>query len=351
MKNEIEVGEKQNRSRKNKMSNICFLNDPAHNERFLPFPIKYQKIYDMFMKHTSTFWVENEIPIPDKDKKDWESLDESERKFLSNVLTFFAKSDELVIQNLSENFLQEITVPEVKMFYSIQGFIENVHNNTYALLLNYYLSDDEIKQAHDDLQNLPEIRNKREWVFRWMNPRLPLVQRLIAFAIIEGIFFSGSFCAIYWLQSRSQKEDFLVGICKSNEFIARDEGLHTDFACMLYREYVQEKLEQKLIEKIMREAVELEIQYIQHSLPGKLEGMNSELMAEHIKFCANELLKNLGHAPLWPSIDKCPFEFMNKISMPEKANFFESLSTAYSRVHVEDDEEYSTPIRLEDEFA
>jgi ribonucleotide reductase beta subunit family protein with ferritin-like domain len=330
-------------------ANYCFLNDPLHKERMLPFPIVYSDIYDFYLKHWSTLWNETEVGISEKDRQDWNSLSSGEKHFLANVLTFFAKSDELVIENLNDNFLHEVTVPEAKMFYTVQSTIESVHNNMYSILLNYFLTKNEVEKAFHELQHLDVIKKKRDWVYRWMNPELPLPQRLIAFAIIEGIFFSGSFCAIYWVQSR--KENFLEAICKSNEFIARDEGLHTDFACFLYRNYMQDsKLDQDLINSIMEEAVQLEIDYVEHSLPVKLQGMNSELMSLHIKFCSNELMANLGHEPIWPEVKSCPFEFMDKIAMSEKANFFESMPTSYSRKAADEDEQFKHPIIIDEEF-
>jgi ribonucleoside-diphosphate reductase beta chain len=292
--------------------------------RFTLFPIQKPKLYQCYKNHLAVFWTPEEIDLT-KDLKDWVKLTEGERFFIKHILGFFAGSDGIIQENLAARFMTEIQVPEARQFYSVQMMIEAIHSEVYSLLIDTYIDD---KQEKLDLfhatQTIPCVKQKADWALKWMSSTTPFAVRLIAFAIVEGIFFSGSFCAIYWLKQRG----IMPGLTTSNEFIARDEGLHTDFACTLYEE-IEENVPKEQIHQMMIEAVQIEKHFITESLPCHLIGMNSGLMSQYIEFVASRLSKQLGYGELYSTAN--PFDFMERISIEGKDNFFEKRVTSYAK--------------------
>ena len=295
-------------------------------DRFVIFPIKHNDIWSMFQKHRQTFWVENEVDL-EADLNDWIKLSDNEKHFIKMVLAFFAASDGIVMENIGLKFFQEVQIPEARAFYSIQLLMESIHSIMYAQLIDTYISDNSEKnKLFKSIEHFPSIKNKAEWAIKYINDSDDFATRLVAFACVEGIFFSGSFCAIYWLNERG----IMPGLCKSNEFIARDEGLHTDFACLLYNKYIVNKINYDKIQNIIKEAVDIEIKFITESLPCSLLGMNSENMCIYIKFVANRLSIQLGYSEIYENVVQ-PFEFMNRICLENKTNFFEGKVSEYSK--------------------
>ena len=304
----------------------------SSEERFTIFPIQHQDVWAMYKKHMSVHWVPEEVDLS-KDMSHWEKLSDNERYFIKNILGFFAGSDGIVMENLASHFIQEVKWPEAKFFYACQNLLESVHSETYSLLIDTYISD---KQEKDKLfhaiQTIPCVQKKADWALKWMNSNQPFAARLLSFAAVEGIFFSGSFCAIFWLKQRG----LMPGLTVSNEFIARDEGLHTEFACLLYSKIVN-RLSKKDAHKIIREAVKIEKQFITKSLPCDLIGMNSKLMTQYIEFVADRLLLQLGYPKAYSA--KNPFDFMERISLEGKDNFFEKRVSTYGHANVGKDKE------------
>jgi len=301
--------------------------------RFTLFPIEKPKLFQKYQDHLAVFWTVEEIDLA-KDLKDWVKLSTSEQYFIKNVLGFFAGSDGIVQENLAARFMNEIQLAEARQFYSVQLMMEAIHSQTYSLLIDTYIDD---KQEKLDLfhatQTIPCVQKKADWALKWISSTTEsFATRLVAFAVVEGIFFSGSFCAIYWLKERG----LMPGLTTSNEFIARDEGLHTDFACALYEEIV-EKLSKEKVHQIMLEAVAIEKEFITQSLPCHLIGMNSTLMAQYIEFVASRLSKQLGYGELFSTAN--PFDFMERISLEGKDNFFEKRVTSYAKSGVGVDQE------------
>lgn len=295
--------------------------------RFVLFPIQYQDIWDMYKKQQACFWVVDEIDLA-SDLKDWEGLTDDERHFIKYVLAFFAASDGIVLENLIENFACEIQIPEVRCFYGFQTMMENIHSETYSLLIDTYINDASEKDfLFKAIENIPTVQKKAEWALKWINRTNTFAERLIAFAAVEGIFFSGSFCAIFWLKKRS----LLPGLSFSNELISRDEGLHTDFACLLYKHIVN-KIPNERIYEIITEAVSIEHEFVSESLPVELIGMNSKLMSQYIEFVADRLLYTLGVPKYYKSTN--PFEWMDMISLQGKTNFFEKKVSEYQKAGV-----------------
>lgn len=292
-------------------------------DRFVMFPIKHHDIWEAFQNHRKAFWIESEIDlIPDL--KDWQKLSDNERHFIKHVLAFFAASDGIIIENLSMRFLNDIQIPEARAFYSMQLFMENIHSIMYSQLLDTYITNQiEKNKLFKAIETIPSIKKKSDWACKWIDSTKNFATRLVAFAAVEGIFFSGSFCCIYWLNESGR----LPGLCKSNDFIARDEGMHTDFACLLYTKYIVNKLTDKEVYEIIKEAVEIETEFITESLPCNLLGMNSTLMKQYIKFVADRLMLQLGHKSVYNC--KQPFSFMDRICLESKTNFFESRVTEY----------------------
>ena len=297
-----------------------------NSQRFVIFPIKYHDMWEAFQNHRKAFWVESEVDLT-PDLKDWEKLTGNERHFIKNVLAFFAASDGIVMENLALRFMKDIQIPEARCFYSFQMTMESIHGIMYSQLIDTYVSNAAEKTAlFNAVETIPSIKKKAAWALKWIESNDNFAARLVAFAAVEGIFFSGSFCSIYWLNESGR----MPGLCKSNEFIARDEGMHTDFACLLYTKYVPQKLTQNEIAAIIGEAVEIEIEFITDSLPCNLLGMNSDLMKDYIKFVANRLVMQLGHTALYNGI-KQPFGFMDRICLDGKTNFFEARVTEYQK--------------------
>jgi ribonucleotide reductase beta subunit family protein with ferritin-like domain len=296
--------------------------------RFTLFPIMKPKLYKHYKNHLSTFWVVEEVDLA-KDMKDWVKLTANEQFFIKNVLGFFAGSDGIVQENLASRFMKEIQLPEARNYYSVQLMIEAIHSEMYSLLIDTYIEDKEEKMGlFHATQTIPCVKHKAEWAQKWIETtEEDFATRLVAFAVVEGIFFSGSFCAIYWLKERG----LMPGLTTSNEFIARDEGLHTDFACALFEEIVNKPSKSK-IHKMIREAVKIEKQFITESLPCRLVGMNDELMARYIEFVADRLSTQLGYGKIFSAAN--PFDFMERISLEGKDNFFEKRVTTYAKAGV-----------------
>ena len=299
-----------------------------NESRFVLFPIKYQDIYEEYKKAEGSFWTSNEIDLS-KDLKDWENLNDNERNFIKNVIGFFAGSDGIIMENLALRFMNEIEIPEVRAFYSYQIFNENVHSETYSLLIDTYIKDSEEKiKIFNSIDNMPCVGKKAKWAYKWIeNQNVNFATRLIAFAIVEGVFFSGSFCAIYWLKKRG----LMPGLTFSNELISKDEGTHCYFACLLYS-YIKNKLKPEIIYDIIKEAVEIEKEFITESIPCALIGMNADMMKTYIEFVSDRLLVQLGYEKIWNSSN--PFDFMELISLRPKANFFELRVGEYAKSNI-----------------
>lgn len=293
------------------------------NTRFTQFPIRFPSLQDAYEKHEAAFWSAKEIDY-NSDLKDWESLNDDEKYFIEHILAFFAGADGIVLENLITNFCVEVKVPEARNFYTFQGAIENIHSQVYALLIETFVKDPKRKEIlFNAIDTIPAVAKKANWALKWLDNSRPFEERVIAFAIVEGIFFSGAFCAIFWLKSRNKMTKALG---KSNELISRDEGLHCNFAVLIY-EHLLNKVSQERVYEITKEAVGIEEEFICESLPCRLIGMNSNLMRQYIKYTADRLLVQLGFDKLYN--EENPFDFMKTINLEGKTNFFESRSTEY----------------------
>ncbi|KAK9495260.1 ribonucleotide reductase [Lipomyces doorenjongii] len=300
-----------------------------NKNRFVLFPIKYHEIWQMYKKAEASFWTAEEIDLG-KDLHDWENrLNDDERYFISHVLAFFAASDGIVNENLVERFSNEIQIPEARCFYGFQIMIENIHSETYSLLIDTYIKDTaERAYLFDAVETIPCIKKKADWALRWISDKESIfAERLIAFAAVEGIFFSGSFASIFWLKKRG----LMPGLTFSNELISRDEGLHTDFACLLFS-HLQHRPSKKTVERIIIEAVAIEQEFLTEALPVALLGMNSKLMKQYIEFVADRLLVALGNKKVYNATN--PFDFMENISLAGKTNFFEKRVSDYQKAGV-----------------
>lgn len=297
-----------------------------NKDRFVMFPLKYHDIWDMYKTAQMSNWTAEEIDLQ-ADLTDWdEKLNDDERHFIKMVLAFFAASDGIVNENLAENFLKEVQYPEAKSFYGFQIAIENVHSETYSLLIDTYIKDaDEKDRLFHAIDNYPSIKEKADWALKWISSD-SFAERLVAFAAVEGIFFSGSFCSIFWLKKRG----LMPGLSFSNELISRDEGLHCRFACLLFTKYVKNKLSEERVKEIILSAVEIEKVFITESLPASLIGMNSVLMKQYIEYVADYWLVELGFSKHFNVIN--PFDFMDMISLQGKSNFFEKRVGEYQKV-------------------
>lgn len=302
-------------------------------DRFTLFPIKYQKLYERYKQQIAVFWTPEEIDLS-KDIAQWKALDDNKKHFIKHILGFFHGSDGIVMENLSMRFSNEVQIPEARAFYAAQNMIESIHSESYALLIETYIDDKEEKlRIQRAIETIPCVKKKAEWAQRWIASRdEDFGTRLIAFAIVEGIFFSSSFCAIYWLK----QSGIMPGLTLSNEFISRDEGLHTDFACDLYKELLH-KVPKEKVHRIIRDAVKIEKEFATKSIPVELIGMNAKLMCEYIEFVADRLCSQLGYPKVYYA--KNPFSFMERIALESKANFFESRSSQYQKVGVGVDKE------------
>ena len=292
--------------------------------RFVMFPLKDMSVWKMYKKMMDSFWRAEEIDFS-KDMKHWHSLTDQEQYFIKMILAFFAASDGIVLENLGMRFLSEVQLPEARAAYGFQLMMENIHSETYSLLIDTYIKDENEKnKLFTALDNFPCIKKKGDWALKWIqDKRSSFATRLVAFACVEGIFFSGSFCAIYWLKKRG----LMPGLTFSNELIARDEGMHTDFAVLLFSKLVKKPKSSK-IKELVREAVEIEKEFILEALPCKLIGMNSKLMSQYIEFVADRLVVQLGYKKIFNTSN--PFDFMEMISMEGKTNFFEKRVGDYS---------------------
>ena len=291
--------------------------------RFTIFPLKYPDLWELYKKAESSFWTSGEIDFS-ADTNDWENLNEDEKHFLLNILAFFAGSDGIVLENLLTNFFTEVQIPEARSFYALQAAIENIHGEVYGLLIDTFSENDEIKnKLFNAIETIPCVKKKADWAIKWMNPSLSFAHRLVAFAIVEGVFFSGSFCAIFWFKSRNK---MVKTLGTSNELIARDESMHTEFAIALYH-HLDNKLDNESIYSIIREAVEIEEEFIIDSIKCSMIGMNEILMRQYIRFVADRLLIQLGCPKIYN--DENPFAFMETIGLDGKTNFFEKRVTEY----------------------
>ena len=303
------------------MSDLILTENPF---RYVLFPIQDEEIWKMYKKQVDCFWRPEEIDLT-KDITDWNKLNSDEKHFISMVLAFFAGSDGIVMENLAVRFMNEVQLPEAKSFYSFQIAMENIHSNTYSLLIETYIKNEEQKSdLFQAIQKFPCIEKKARWAINWIgNYDVDFATRLIAFACIEGIFFSGSFCSIFWLKKRG----LMPGLTFSNELISRDEALHTEFAVLLYSK-LSTKISQEKITEIIKDAVDIEIEFICDALPCKLIGMNSNLMSQYIKFVADRLALQLGNFKIYNVSN--PFDFMEMISLEGKTNFFEKRVGEYA---------------------
>lgn len=293
--------------------------------RFVMFPLKYHDIWEKYKTAEHSFWTAEEIDLA-QDLTDWnEKLNGDERHYIKNVLAFFAASDGIVNENLAENFLKEVQFPEAKSFYGFQIAMENVHSETYSLLIDTYIKDpSERDHLFNAIDTVPSVRKKADWALKWIESE-SFAERLIAFAAVEGIFFSGSFCSIFWLKKRG----LMPGLAFSNELISRDEGLHCEFACLLHNKYIQNKVSAERITQIITEAVEIEKEFVTESLPVSLIGMNAKLMQQYIEFVADFWLSELGCKKHF-GVDN-PFDFMDMLSLQNKSNFFEKRVSEYQK--------------------
>jgi ribonucleoside-diphosphate reductase subunit M2 len=294
------------------------------DNRYVMFPIKYPDIWNMYLKQVDSFWRPEEIDLS-KDIDHWNALSENERKFISSILAFFAASDGIVLENLAQRFMSDVQVSEARAFYGFQIAMENIHSHTYSNLIDTYIKDkDEKDKLFHAINNYDCIRKKAEWAQKWIHDnRSSFSTRLIAFACVEGIFFSGAFCSIFWLKKRG----LMPGLTFSNELISRDEALHCEFAVLLYSKLLK-KTEKNRVYDIIKEAVDIETEFICESLPCRLIGMNSELMTQYIKFVADRLCVQLGYKKIYNVTN--PFDFMELISLEGKTNFFDRNVSDYA---------------------
>lgn len=302
-------------------------------------PIQYNDIWEHYMRHLNSFWIRNEIDLS-KDRKQFEKLDENQQYFIKCIIAFFFISDKLVSDNIGDNFAQEVQIPEAKYFYDLQKVIENIHNETYSALAEEYITDPKERELIiSNIENFECVKGKLKWMKQWMDESLPFQKRLLAFIFVEGVFFSGAFCAIYWIAEKAMVDGkSLDGLCKSNEFIARDEGYHCEFGILLYNRYIKNKLTEEQVHELARQAVEIEIEFIKHSLPVRLLGMDAIKMEQYIKFVANRILRELNYKPLFGNVTN-PFVFMEKLNMENKTNFFEQRVSEYKKAQIQENEE------------
>ena len=313
--------------------------------RFVLFPIQHDDIWKFYKDQEASFWTAEEIDLS-QDLVDWENkLNDDERHFIKHVLAFFAASDGIVNENLAENFLSEVQYTEAKFFYGFQVMMENIHSETYSLLIDTYIKDPKEKDyLFNAIENIPAVKKKAEWALRWIENG-SFAERLIAFAAVEGIFFSGSFCSIFWLKKRG----LMPGLTFSNELISRDEGMHSDFACLLYNNHLINKLPKETVKQIITDAVEIEREFVTEALPVRLIGMNADLMAQYIEFVADRLLVELGNDKVYNVTN--PFDFMDMISLQGKTNFFEKRVAEYQKAGVKSStDESNNAFSLDEDF-
>jgi len=316
-----------------------------NKNRFVLFPIEHHDIWEFYKKAEASFWTAEEIDLS-QDLKDWEKLNDGERHFISHVLAFFAASDGIVNENLAENFVAEVQYTEAKFFYGFQIAVENIHSETYSLLIDTYIKNPQERHIlFNAIDTLACVKKKADWALKWIDQG-NFAERLVAFAAVEGIFFSGSFCAIFWLKKRG----LMPGLSFSNELISRDEGLHCDFACLLYTRHLKNQLPEKRVQEIIMDAVAIEKEFITDALPVSLIGMNANLMSQYIEFVADRLLLELGCSKVYHVTN--PFDFMEMISLQGKTNFFEKRVGEYQKagVHKKETQEEVKRFSLDVEF-
>lgn len=305
------------------------------NKRYTLFPIIYSEIYDLYKKMRDSFWTPQEIDL-EQDIKDWKRLTNNEKHYVTHILAFFAASDGIVMDNLAENFCKELDIPEVQSAYAMQNSIESIHSETYSILIDSYIGDIELKnKLFNSINTIPCVNKKANWAIKWMNEKTEYPIRLIAFAAVEGIFFSSSFCGIFWLKKRG----LMDGLCFSNELISRDEGMHTDLAVLLYNilDKINElegtnykKVSEDIAHKIIKDAVDIEKEFSTESISCDLIGMKLKHMKQYIEFCADRLLAQFGFNKLYNVSN--PFKFMELISLRNKQNFFEKKVSEYTKI-------------------
>ncbi len=315
-----------------------------NKDRFVIFPIKHHDIWEWYKKQEASIWTAEEIDLH-TDLEDWSNkLNEDEKYFIKHILAFFAASDGIVNENLAENFVSEVQYPEAKFFYGFQLMMENIHSETYSLLIDTYVKDEEEKHIlFHALESFPAIRQKADWALKWIESD-SFAERLIAFAAVEGIFFSGSFCAIYWLKKRG----LMPGLTFSNELISRDEGLHCDFAVHLHNHHLVNKVPKERIKEILTNALDIERKFITESLPVSLIGMNANLMTQYLEFVTDRLLVELGCDRVYNSAN--PFDFMDMISLQGKTNFFEKRVAEYQKAGVMNTDSEASKISFDADF-
>ena len=292
--------------------------------RFVIFPIEHNDIWEFYKQHQAAFWTAEEVDLSN-DIRDWEKLTDNERFFIKNILSFFAASDGIVNENLAENFYKEVQYPEAKFFYGFQLAMENIHSLMYSLLIDTYITNKEEKdECFNAIDRLPAVRKKAKWALDWID-NSSFAERLVAFAAVEGIFFSGSFCSIFWLKSKG----IMQGLCNANTLIFKDENLHCDFAIHLLNNHLENKLPESKIKEIVLSALEIEKEFITESLPVSLIGMNSNLMKQYLEFVADGLLVKMGCSKEF-NVEQ-PFKFMEQIAIETKGNFFESRTMEYQK--------------------
>jgi ribonucleoside-diphosphate reductase beta chain len=313
-----------------------------NKDRFVILPINYPRIWEKYKKHEASFWTAEEIDLS-SDLKDWASLNDGERHFISHILAFFAGSDGIVNENLAVNFMSEVQLPEARCFYGFQIMMENIHSETYALLIDTYIKDPQEKyRLFHAIETIPAVKRKADWALRWIENGT-FAERLVAFAAVEGIFFSGSFCSIFWMKKRG----LMPGLTFSNELISRDEGLHCEFACLLYS-MLNNQLSKEEVFQIIGHAVEIEKEFITDALPVALIGMNARLMQQYIEFVADRWLDELGYPKMFNTTN--PFDFMEMISLEGKTNFFEKRVGDYQKSGVMGATKESQAFSLEEDF-
>ncbi|CAM3349151.1 ribonucleoside-diphosphate reductase small subunit [Aquirufa ecclesiirivi] len=321
------------------MTEPLLVEDP---NRFVLFPIKHNDIWKFYKQAEASFWTAEEIDLQ-QDLADWKKMNDGERHFISHVLAFFAASDGIVNENLANNFLKEVQYAEAKCFYGFQIMMENIHSETYSLLIDTYIQEPKEKdRLLRAIETIDCVKKKAEWALKWIESD-SFVERLISFAAVEGIFFSGSFCSIFWLKKRG----LMPGLSFSNELISRDEGLHCDFACLLYTDHIKGKVSQERVYEIITNAVEIEKEFVTVALPVSLIGMNADLMCQYIEFVADRLLVSLGCKKFYNATN--PFDFMEMISLQGKTNFFEKRVAEYQKSGVMSDKD-TMSFSLDEDF-
>lgn len=306
--------------------------------RYVIYPIQWNEVWKSYKKHQQAFWTAEEIDFS-ADISDWQKLNKDEKYFISNILSFFAGSDGIVFENISINFIDEIKIPEIRAYYGWQAAMETIHSETYALMIDTYITNEDKEKILNGIKELPGVMKKAEWAKKWLNPDISFAERLVAFTLVEGLFFAGSFCAIFWL--KYVKKLMTKALGKSNELIARDESLHTDFGILLYS-YINNRIPEDKIKDMVKSAVEIEKEFICHSFSCNLIGINANSMKTYIEFQADRILIKLGYSKIYNS--DCPFSFMDTMSLDGKSNFFEQRVTDYNRPEQIIDRELGEPL-------